>query len=396
MTLRRCVVWPLFVVLVVIAAPSCGKKGPPLAPLIIVPVSVSDVNVSRFGDRVTIRFTPPTKNTDNSTPADVERVDVFALSAANAADAPEAGVVAREGTRLEAIPIARPAADKGQEARQEPADGPRTFVETLTQQSLQLWTPKRPATAAAPAPVEAEAGKPSGTPDAPASGQVKPSVPVRLYALVPVSSRGRRGTPTLATVPIVPPPPPVSRPLITYTDQAMRVTWVVEGGATAYNVYEVDASRPSSTPGSPLNGSLLKEAAFEDKRVEFGKPRCYGVTTVEVFAQQRIESVLSESACVTPEDTFPPPAPTGVAAVSGPDAMSLIWDAVTVPDLAGYVVLRGVAPGDTLQPLTPELIKETTFRDATVTPGTRYVYAVLAVDTAGNRSPEARVEETAR
>jgi hypothetical protein len=77
--------------------------------------------------------------------------------------------------------------------------------------------------------------------------------------------------------------------------------------------------------------------------------------------------------------------------------ISLIWNANTEADLAGYVVLRGEAPGDTLQPLTPSPIKETTFRDTTVKPGMRYVYAIVAVDTAGNRSGESlRVEDTAK
>lgn len=79
--------------------------------------------------------------------------------------------------------------------------------------------------------------------------------------------------------------------------------------------------------------------------------------------------------------------------------ISLIWDANTEPDLAGYIVLRGEAPGDTLQPLTPKPIRETTFRDTTVKPGVRYVYAIVAVDNATppNRSvPSVRVEETAR
>jgi hypothetical protein len=64
------------------------------------------------------------------------------------------------------------------------------------------------------------------------------------------------------------------------------------------------------------------------------------------------------------------------------------------------VVLRG-APGDaTLRPLTPEPITEARFIDTMVTPGTRYVYAIVAVDNATptpNRSAESmRVEETAR
>ena len=38
----------------------------------------------------------------------------------------------------------------------------------------------------------------------------------------------------------------------------------------------------------------------------------------------------------------------------------------------------------------------TTYRDETVKPGVRYIYAVVAVDKAGNRSAESnRVEETA-
>jgi len=44
-------------------------------------------------------------------------------------------------------------------------------------------------------------------------------------------------------------------------------------------------------------------------------------------------------------------------------------------------------------------LSETTFRDTSVQVGVRYVYAVIAVDTANpaNRSPEsARTEETAR
>ena len=79
--------------------------------------------------------------------------------------------------------------------------------------------------------------------------------------------------------------------------------------------------------------------------------------------------------------------------------MNLIWDANTEADLGGYLVLRGEAPGDTLQPLTPQPIHETSFRDTTARPGVRYSYAIVAVDraTPPNRSAlSAKVEETAR
>ena len=63
-------------------------------------------------------------------------------------------------------------------------------------------------------------------------------------------------------------------------------------------------------------------------------------------------------------------------------SINLSWDANTEPDLAGYVVLRGEAPGDTLQPLTPAPITATSYEDKTVQPGVRYVYAIVAIDKA--------------
>ena len=101
--------------------------------------------------------------------------------------------------------------------------------------------------------------------------------------------------------------------------------------------------------------------------------------------------------CVTPKDTFPPAPPKGLTAVGGAGAVNLIWDANTESDLAGYLVLRAEAPGDTLQPLTPQPIRETRYTDTTVKAGITYVYAVIAVDKSANQSAASnRVQETAR
>jgi hypothetical protein len=77
--------------------------------------------------------------------------------------------------------------------------------------------------------------------------------------------------------------------------------------------------------------------------------------------------------------------------------INLIWDASSEPDLAGYLILRGEAPGATLQPLVSEPTKDTRYADRTTRANVRYVYAIVAVDKAGNRSvPSSRVEEAAR
>ena len=91
--------------------------------------------------------------------------------------------------------------------------------------------------------------------------------------------------------------------------------------------------------------------------------------------------------------------PPSLAAVAGEGAISLIWKGVDAPDLAGYLVLRGEAPGGELTPLFDAPLRESTYRDTTAKPGVRYVYAVVAVDraTPPNRSALSnKVEETAR
>ena len=111
------------------------------------------------------------------------------------------------------------------------------------------------------------------------------------------------------------------------------------------------------------------------------------------------ESAGTPTVCVKTVDTFPPAAPKNLQAVASEGTISLIWDANTEADLAGYIVLRGAAGSGQLTAITPTPIKETTFRDTKVRAGVRYAYVVVAVDTATPQNVSAqsnRVEETAR
>ena len=100
--------------------------------------------------------------------------------------------------------------------------------------------------------------------------------------------------------------------------------------------------------------------------------------------------------CVTLHDTFAPAAPQGLVSVGSEGTISLIWNANSEPDLAGYLVLRAVEPATDLRPVTDAPITDTNFRD-TVPAGARATYAIQAVDRAGNRSqPSTPVVETAR
>jgi fibronectin type 3 domain-containing protein len=133
--------------------------------------------------------------------------------------------------------------------------------------------------------------------------------------------------------------------------------------------------------------------------VQFGGRVCFTISRLhqEEATGELVESLPSEDGCETPVDTFPPAPPQDIVAIAGTGEITVRWAESTEPDLAGYVVLRGGASDATLAEITSLPKTTTRYVDANVTTGVRYVYAVLAVDTASNRSAaSARDEATAR
>ena len=162
--------------------------------------------------------------------------------------------------------------------------------------------------------------------------------------------------------------------------------------AIGYNVYDV--SKPASA--LKLTKAPIAETHFEDARIVWGEQRCYVVRTAVTVGGTTIESDAPPATCRTLTDTFAPEAPKSLRSVSSEGAINLIWEPNTEKDLAGYIVMRAVLPNQTLEPITPAPIRELSFKDG-VQAGVRFVYAVKAVDKAGNVSPLSnRVEEAAR
>jgi hypothetical protein len=210
----------------------------------------------------------------------------------------------------------------------------------------------------------------------------------------------------------VPAPPAPAGVKITYDEQAVTVAWQAPpvaatadllpstpigapSPAFAFNVYEVKPAEAGGTRPRRLTESPVREAAYRDSRITWGAERCYAVRTVEILGDLSVESAATTPKCVTLTDTFPPAAPTGLTAVAAEGAISLIWQPNHEPDLAGYLVFRGVNGGE-LQQATSAPIQDTTYHDNVQT-GLRFVYAVRAVDKAGNVSPLSnRVEEVPR
>jgi hypothetical protein len=443
------------VLAIILAGLGCGKKGPPLAPFSRVPAQIAQVTPQRIGDDVFLSFKVPEANADGQKPASIGAVEMYAVTSALVPSTEEQREVAQliatvpvrpilpeppvpaNGSAPPPIPLP-PGLDQGATA---------AVRETLTAEArtaVELPIEKLP-NQETPAPVEEYVG--------PLVAPSPTQLPRRHYFAVAVGSRGRKSPPSaVVSVPLESGSSAPGAPIITHTATDMTITWppspdartatflvppsvkpvpaganatptnVTPSGpapltakslgfnsvATTYGVYDVTARPETAGEGIKDPFAIVMPAPVTPpvagtehliKGVAFGVERCFEVRPVDQVFGVTIIGPASPRTCITPADTFPPAAPRSLQAIAGSGVINLIWEANTEPDLAGYLVLRGEAPGDTLQAVTSAPVSVTTYRDETVKPGTRYVYAVVAVDraTTQNVSPQSnRAEETAR
>ena len=433
---------------------ACGRKGPPLAPLHLVPTAPANLSVARVGAEAQLRFDVPSTNQNGPGTVAIDRIEVFAATVAPGALRPTTREFLTTKYRIATIAI-KPPPVEGEAPPEEstpdtrPGPGERTtFAETVTEKTMvPVFTklaPKTPAAAGAPGagsaadtpmpgeptplpvvpelppslqpvpalpePADAISAVPSlpafgasglstlpgaatEAPSAPLSGAA--AFPARIYTVRGVTKSGRPGAPsTRVELPLMDPPAEPPPPQATATETSIVLVWpaAATAGPIAYNIYKAGST-------APINGAPVAEGKYERAGVTFGTEECFSLRAVQKVGAITLESSSSAPVCLTPRDTFAPAAPKGLSIVAGTGTMNLGWDANTEPDLAGYLVLRGETPGDTLQPLTPAPITTTSYEDKTVKAGVRYVYAIVAVDKTSppNRSaPSARIEETAR
>jgi hypothetical protein len=402
----------ILVLAALLASPACGKRGPPLAPLIRVPARVADLTVRQIASAVYLEFRVPTENQDGSMPIDLARIEVYGLTTApdpRRNPPQDARAFMKVANLVARVEIAEPpeagAPPQAPEAvvRHSPGET-ATTVEQLTPDVLIPIDP-RPASSRRDREPMVELG------------DVVPGLSVgldppnrRTYLIIGISRRGRLGDAVRTEVPLVSVPAPPGAPAIDYTEANATMTWqppptarrfvqepVVEDGGRIpsrpiiewpgpwrYEVYEVAPEAADEQPAlpRPLNTEALSDTEYADPRVNFGVERCYAVRSVATFRNLSVRSAASPSTCVTFVDTFPPSVPQGLTAVATEDAVNLIWEPSPEGDVAGYLVLRARLADETLQPLTFEPIAGTTYRDTSVEAGVRYRYAVQALDRA--------------
>jgi hypothetical protein len=410
---------------------ACGKKGNPLPPLQRIPAAPGDLTVMRVADQVYVRYTVPAVNIDGAGPADVAGVELYAITL----DEPtpfedlDPRELRRAATRVVSTPVRRPrpglpAQAEGMPAIPLPPAGPgvdqgavvvlREDLTPETRALAELPGSRRPGQVG---PREIEIPRPLSAPP-PGAGRR------RHYFAVAVSARGRYGPHSA----VVPAPlggtsGPPSAPRVTVTETSMTLHWTPPPDAravaaaeasdllpsrslvpvpppTTYDVYEVRGTESADAPlvvPEPLTPEPVTATEYTQSGITLGRERCFHVRAVDIVDGLHVRGPASPVECASFADTFPPSAPSDLVAVAVPGGINLLWEPSEASDVAGYLVLRGDAAGATLAPLTTTPVTTLSYRDESVQAGVRYVYVVVAVDGAGNRSAESnRVEETAQ
>jgi len=340
----------LFVLVSLLA--SCGTPGRPLPPSLNIPRPVHDLQAARKSDVVVLSWTSPQQTTDGAL---VSKAGKTIVRRATGESPP---VVVRE------LPL--PPASKG-------AQEQGTFRESLATQIA------------------------SGAGD------------FAIYTVEVTNSQGRSdGISNRAVVPLVATPPPPEGIQVTLVPEGVSVTWKQDwppqppSRLKAQYAYLI--RRRLEGANKPVTVTRIfagnQATLFIDSGIEWEKQYQYWITPVTLWQSDagekgEVEGDDSTVVSIAAHDVFPPAVPAGVQAVfSGSEQnlfIDLTWTANSDADLAGYNVYRHIAGGPP-EKINTELVKTPSFRDSNVRAGTKYFYAVSAVDQRGNESGKS--EET--
>jgi len=401
----------LFVLSSVLLATACGQKGPPLAPIVYLPRPVGEVAVKRVENDVVVQFTVPTVNTDNSGPADLRRIEVYA----HTGPLPAPADFIKYGTLVASVDIKQPPTpeelkEEEQRAKSqeqspdaagmpappaEPATPRRTDVKPGSPMIEQGWTTS---VREALTPKHLEIGPMPPTRPVPVTDTEKPVVvelletpgtvnfdatPQRYYTIVGVSeSRNRRGPfAGPIQVALIDPLSPPEKVEYSYTADAVSLIWpsqpedVIKGATGATGAAGAPgAAAAVATPPLPVvdretDGTVELYADLETDE------------TADVLVAVVADKITTGAKPPRPAVAAAPPAPRfgynvyeagAMAAPTAPNAPTAPV-APTVPNVP-------VAP---IVPLNTTLLTAPGFTDPRVEFGTERCYIVRRVQMAG-------------
>lgn len=348
------------------AISGCASPGPARPPSLHLPRIATDLTATRTGNNVTLRWTTPEKTTDGLNVAPALTAEICReLPAAS----PQTG---RSCTPVERIATRPGPAEASETLPVNLTADPPTLLAYRVQifnakgRSAGLSAPAFAASGAAPTPIERLKVTPVRG-GAMLEWQPQPDAAFVELNRILVQTTAPRKPSTKQPLQLAPSVP---------TEIHLRASKQADPGGTI----DPTAQR----------GETYRYIAHRVRSL-----------TLDGHALE-IRSAPSPSITAVMRDTFPPKAPSGLAAIPSTGAIDLSWEPNNEPDLAGYIVYRrqvastGEVVGDRTR-LTPAPTPAPAFSDRTAQLGQTYSYRITAVDTAGNESPtSAEVQESRR
>ncbi|HEY2094426.1 MAG TPA: hypothetical protein VGJ81_21380 [Thermoanaerobaculia bacterium] len=363
-----------FCALFLLAAVACGKRGDPRPPVPIIPKATSDLVVTQRGSKVILTWSYPSLTTAGKNLTGVRRVAVWRASE----ELPVAAAGSIDTSNPQPVNLFAkiPPLTPTQFAKL------RTRVDAIDASSLPTVT----------------SGARLVYEDTP---QIKTTDgrPIRqTYAVVTETTSARSDLSNLAAIVTVEVPSAPSDLTADAKAKGIALSWQKPPDAKAdlpgYNIYRRGEKESEDTLAAPINTSPVSTTTYTDTPA-YGT-FTYVVRAVASAGTPRIESEPSSPVTATFKDLTPPPAPASMNALIETHAVRLVWDPVTAPDLAGYMLYREEGIGHVEQPggiksvgvidLIHHLINTTTYVDPDALLGISYRYAVAAVDKNGNES----------
>jgi len=359
----------------ILAIFGCASPGPPRAPTLSLPQPVHDLNVTRIGNTVELRFTAPSRTTDK-----------LPIRGATVT-----GQLCRELEHQSCLLVA---SSKVAVATVGPNGTHNlvTWVDTLPPSLVQ----GPPRLLAYRVEFLSPTGRSAG-PSAPAFTAAGPTLePVddlradgsRLGVVLDWSLSAHPGDVLLRRDDLAPAPPKPHKAPGGTSAASSRVLWLEAHAPSDRAAPQTRTLDTTALPDTPYRYNAQRRMALQ-----------LGDHSVE------LRSALSPPIAFTLREIYPPPAPTGLNAVgffaSGTTgapptfAVDLIWQPIDetglLAGLAGYNVYREPlnSASDTTAPrtrLNTAPIPTPAFHDTTANPATRYRYSVTASDTKGNES----------
>lgn len=319
-----------------LALAACGKKGPPLPPIPLMPEAGGAVLLLQEGNSVRVSAPVPERYLDGRRLDAVTGARLFRILR-------PAGVAV--GARDFPVDLAPVAVIDGTEAAGLAPGGEARFVDPL--------------------------------PEVPAGRGI-------YYAARFLAAGRQWSAPSAISRPLTPGPAPAPPAGLSAENrrEGIALSWPPVQGAAALGVYRsIPVAREPLVPFVVLPGDAVD---WLDTGIRDGDVWVYRLRALAGDAPGAVASAAAGPVEVTVVDRFAPEPPDGLELVPRADGVDLFWALAAEPDVAGYLVWRRDEDRaeSEWERLTPEPVPRTWFTDLAAPMGRTLAWSVSAVDRA--------------